>query len=303
MWRSGYLLAGILWHGVEKGFLRSPLIKQIYHLTPSQRKSLAAFLDSMITKWTSSFLHSFCRQRHLKFPEASPVFNTTGLQNFLCQLFHLRFQFLNFPALMPLLSVHIADRLDCTITMHILRILANSIIAWYCLKNTRYLGRFAFRSLIYPIGWSGIQSTQWSRFPEGLPGRCRTSSRTLICQWFSLSCRLWGRTWLSHPKRGWAPVWIGLPAIRPTGRTMAGIYRPVLQSPSQTYPQPPNRIRYPWYTCSLNSNFIFILSCYRTCFFTAYDTIHFVSLQDILSFRILVKGVGSYAQNHWWREE
>ncbi|MCI9571254.1 MAG: helix-turn-helix transcriptional regulator [Lachnospiraceae bacterium] len=34
----------------KKAFSEDPLIKQIYHLTPSQRKSLAAFLDSMITK-------------------------------------------------------------------------------------------------------------------------------------------------------------------------------------------------------------------------------------------------------------
>lgn len=34
----------------KKAFSEDPLIKQIYHLTPSQRKFLAAFLDSMITK-------------------------------------------------------------------------------------------------------------------------------------------------------------------------------------------------------------------------------------------------------------
>lgn len=34
----------------KNAFYEDPLIKQIYHLTPSQRKSLAAFLDSMITK-------------------------------------------------------------------------------------------------------------------------------------------------------------------------------------------------------------------------------------------------------------
>lgn len=34
----------------KTAFSEDPLIKQIYQLTPSQRKSLAAFLDSMITK-------------------------------------------------------------------------------------------------------------------------------------------------------------------------------------------------------------------------------------------------------------
>lgn len=31
-------------------FLEDPLVKQIYHLTPDQRKTLAAFLDSMTSK-------------------------------------------------------------------------------------------------------------------------------------------------------------------------------------------------------------------------------------------------------------
>ncbi len=31
----------------EESFFEDPLIKQIYHLTPAQRKALMAFLDSM----------------------------------------------------------------------------------------------------------------------------------------------------------------------------------------------------------------------------------------------------------------
>ena len=35
---------------IDGSFFEDPLIEQIYHLTPAQRKSLAAFLDSMTTK-------------------------------------------------------------------------------------------------------------------------------------------------------------------------------------------------------------------------------------------------------------
>ena len=35
---------------IEGTFFEDPLIKQIYHLTPAQRKTLTAFLNSMTTK-------------------------------------------------------------------------------------------------------------------------------------------------------------------------------------------------------------------------------------------------------------
>lgn len=35
---------------MERTFFEDPLMKQIYHLTPTQRKALMAFLDSMTTE-------------------------------------------------------------------------------------------------------------------------------------------------------------------------------------------------------------------------------------------------------------
>lgn len=35
---------------IEGTFFEDPLVKQIYHLTPAQRKTLADFLNSMTTK-------------------------------------------------------------------------------------------------------------------------------------------------------------------------------------------------------------------------------------------------------------